>query len=135
MSAAAEQRNPYDGDPPRSWIVLRLVAKDGSKSEFKVIAATGNPFALVIDAQSAAALHHGDGPPVETNFGPLEGAWFKLAMPELGLTQKVFGYASAEVAASAQRSHADFAGLAGLPLLRMLEYGGNADEFWIRRRA
>ena len=132
MATSAEQRNPYDGDPARSWILVRLADRNGSESVFKLIADTGNPFALVIDPQSTASLNHGEGPSVDTNFGQLQGAWFQLAMPELGLGQKVLGYASAEVVASVKQGHADFAGLAGLPLLRLLEYGGNATEFWIR---
>ena len=133
MPASPEQRNPYAGSPPRPWIILRLESRDGSTHEFKLIADTGNPFALVMDAKSVATLHHGEGPAVDTNFGPLDGAWLKLTMPDLRLTQKIFGYASDEVAASAKGNHPDFQGLAGLPLLRLLEYGGNANEFWIRR--
>jgi hypothetical protein len=33
---------------------------------------------------------------------------------------------------SAQASSADFQGLIGLPLLRMLNYGGDSDSFWLR---
>ena len=80
-----------------------------------------------------ADFKYRDGPSADTNFGPLEGAWFKVAMPELGLTEKIFGCGSDEVAAGAKSNHPDFEGLAGLPLLRLLEYGGNANEFWIRR--
>lgn len=134
-SGPPEQRYPYQGSPPRPWIVLRLMGPDGTTKEFKVIADTGNPFALVIGPDSLAQLHHGEGPQVNTNFGPLEGAWFHLSMPELGLTHKVFGYVSAEVVLSTKASHLDFEGLAGLPLLRLLEYGGNPDDFWIRRHA
>jgi hypothetical protein len=63
----------------------------------------------------------------------LEGAWFKFAMPEFGLTQKVIGFASDDIVASTKTNHSNFAGLAGLPLLRLLEYGGNASAYWIRR--
>lgn len=133
MAQEAEQRNPYDGDPPRPWIIVRLAGKDGATQEFKLVADTGNPFELIIDATSMAELNHGDGPPVETNFGTLAGGWLLLAMPELGLTKKVLGHASDVVVASVKSSHPGFQGLAGLPLLRMLEYGGDADAFWIRR--
>jgi hypothetical protein len=34
-----------------------------------------------------------------------------------------------------KRSDPEFGGLVGLPLLRMLEYGGDAGWFWIRSSA
>ena len=132
MPAANEQRNPYTGSPPRAWFLLRLAAEDGSTREFKLIADTGNPFAIIIDCKALVTFNDGEGPPVDTNFGPLDGAWFKIVMPEMGLTQRVFGCASDEVVAAARRDHPDFEGLVGLPVLRLLEYGGNAAEFWIR---
>ncbi len=135
MSSNAEQRNPYAGDPERSWILLRLESKDGGHKEIQLLADTGNPFALILDPDVAERLTQRVAPPVETNFGTLKGFWFELAMPEFGLTASVLGYASLAVAEAAKHSHSDFAGLAGLPPLRLLEYGGNADEFWIRRRA
>ncbi|MBI1832399.1 MAG: hypothetical protein HYR84_13230 [Planctomycetes bacterium] len=133
MPPFKEQRNPYAGSPPRPWFFVRLAAEDGNTREFKLIADTGNPFAIVIDCKSLNIFNDGEGPPVDTNFGPLEGAWFKLAMPEFCLTQRVFGCGSDEIVAGAKANHPDFEGLAGLPLLRCLEYGGNADGFWIRR--
>jgi len=75
----------------------------------------------------------GDGRDVETNFGVLQAAWFHLAMPELGLDRMVIGYVSDNVVKSTQASHPDFDGLAGLPLLRLLEYGGDAEAFWIQK--
>jgi hypothetical protein len=36
------------------------------------------------------------------------------------------------VASSTQASSPEFQGLAGLPLLRLLEYGGDASSFWLR---
>ena len=79
-----------------------------------------------------ARLKIRDGPDVKTNFGLLQGGWLQLAMPEVGLTQTILGYDSDAVAAAAAASYADFHGLAGLPLLRLAEYGGDADWFWIR---
>ena len=128
-----DQCNPYQGDPPRPWIVLRLAAVDGSTHEFKLIADTGNPYAFVIGEDQLAKLTFGSGTALDTNFGLLQGAWFLLAMPELGLDLLQLGYASDDVVISTKQSHPDFEGLAGLPLLRLLEYGGNASEFWIRR--
>lgn len=133
MPVLLKQKNSYQGQPPRAWITLRLVAVDGNMLELKLIADTGSPFAFVISSRALADFNHGDGPHANTNFGILEGGWFRLAMSELGLTQRVFGFASDDVVASTKVSHADFEGLAGLPLLRLLEYGGNADEFWIQQ--
>jgi hypothetical protein len=62
----------------------------------------------------------------------LEGAWFRFAMPEFGLAQRVFANASDNVVAATTINHPDFEGLAGLPLLRLLNYGGDTAEFWVR---
>ena len=69
---------------------------------------------------------------MSTNFGILEGGWLQLSMPELGLMQPILGYASDAVVTAAKTSSPAFDGLAGLPLLRLLEYGGDASSFWIR---
>lgn len=133
--AAFEQRNPYKGKPPRPWIRLRLEALDGTRVELELLADTGNPCALIIASPSMARLKAGDAPDIQSNFGLLQGGWLQLAMPELGLTQPVVGYASDAVAAAARASHGDLEGLAGLPLLRLLEYGGDADWFWVRPKS
>ena len=44
----------------------------------------------------------------------------------------IFGYASDQVTDAIQDSSPNFEGLVGLPLLRRLEFGGNADHFWVR---
>jgi hypothetical protein len=54
-------------------------------------------------------------------------------MPELALTNQILGYGSDQVLQAVQRDSADFAGLAGLPFLRMVEYGGDAASFWLRK--
>ena len=51
---------------------------------------------------------------------------------DIGFDRHIVGYASDSVVSAAKASHADFGGLAGLPLLRMLEYGGDAKGFWVR---
>lgn len=130
--AVYEQRNPYKGKPQRPWIRLRLEARDGSLEELELLADTGNPCALVIASPTMARLKSGDVPDIQSNFGLLQGGWLQLAMPELGLTQPVRGYASDLVVTTTKASHVDFEGLAGLPLLRLLEYGGDAKEFWVR---
>jgi hypothetical protein len=71
-------------------------------------------------------------PDVQTNFGLLEGGWPHLTMPQLGLDQDVEGYASDAVVAATKANSPDFEGLAGLPFLRLVEYGGDAHWFWLR---
>lgn len=69
---------------------------------------------------------------VNTNFGLLKGRWFHLIMPEFGLDRGLVDYASDAVANSTKQSDTNFDGLAGLPFLRLLEFGGDADCFWLR---
>jgi len=132
LTTPCEQRNPYAGSPPRAWIVVRLTARDGTLREFKLIADTGSPFPFIVSSTVLAQFNHGEAPHANTNFGILEGAWFRFAMPEFGLTQRVSANASDDVVAAATINHPDFEGLAGLPLLRLLRYGGDTAEFWIR---
>ncbi|MFO0966040.1 MAG: hypothetical protein U0793_10710 [Gemmataceae bacterium] len=72
---------------------------------------------------------------MNTNFGELQGGWVHVQMPELGIDSEIIGYASDTVVSSTQASSPDFAGLAGLALVRLLEYGGNADCFWLKASA
>jgi hypothetical protein len=129
-----EQRNRYQGSPRRAWVMVRLATPAGDVREWKLVADTGNPFAFVIAAEALDEFSFGAATHVGTNFGVLKGAWFRLAMAEFGLDALVIGYGSAAVVGSAKASHADFDGLAGPPLLRLLEYGGDSDVFWICRR-
>jgi hypothetical protein len=98
----------------------------------ELLADTGNPCALILSQVKMSRLKHLDGPNLNTNFGLLVGGWLQLTMPELGLVQDVLGYASDSVVAATQASNPSFEGLLGLPLLRSVEYGGNADWFWLR---
>jgi len=129
IAAAFEQRNPYKGIPQRPWIRLRLAAPDGSLAELELLADTGNPCAIIIAQHNLARLKASDAPDINTNFGPMQGGWLQLAMPELGLVQPIRGYGSDAVLTTAKASHVDFEGLIGLPLLRLVEYGGDADWF------
>ena len=70
---------------------------------------------------------------MNTNFGTLTGGWLELHMPELGLTNQLLGYGSGPVLQAVQLDSPDFAGLVGLPLLRMVEYGGDSASFWVRK--
>lgn len=129
-----EQKNTYQGTPPRAWLRLRLKAIDGTEIELNLLADSGNPYAIVLSQARMAQLETADGPDVKTNFGLLEGGWLQLAMPEFGLGHDVLGYGSDAVVRAAQASRPDFEGLVGLPFLRLLEYGGDADFFWIRKQ-
>jgi hypothetical protein len=72
---------------------------------------------------------------INTNFGPLTGGWLELSMPELGLTKQIRGFGSDQVLQTVQGDSPDCTGLVGLPLLRMVEYGGNGKSFWLRKNA
>lgn len=75
-------------------------------------------------------LHSGPG--AETNFGKIVGGFLRVRMPDTALNEVVLGHAGDSVVQAVQASSLDFEGVAGLPLLRLLEYGGNADGFWVR---
>lgn len=129
-----EQRNPYQGTPERPWFRLRLLAADGDSRELSVLADTGNPCALIVSVEEMRHFKRGDAPDVQTNFGALAGGWLEIEIPELDYRGFVMGFASDDVVHACQASHPDLAGLAGLPLLREFEYGGDAESFWIRSR-
>lgn len=127
-----EQRNRYKGDPARPWVRLRFIQPDGTVHNIELLADTGSPSAIVISPALMAILKRQDADDHYSNFGWLQGGWLRLSMPELGLDQDLLAYASDDIAIATRASNPDFEGLAGLPFLRLLEYGGNADEFWIR---
>jgi hypothetical protein len=130
--AAPEQRNAYKGSPPRPWIRLNLRAADGSVGEVQLLADTGNPCALIIGTDVMKRFRRGDAPDMGSNFGPLTGGWLQALLEDIEFDRHFVGYASDAVVSAAKASDASFGGLAGLPLLRMLEYGGDASEFWVR---
>ena len=127
-----EQRNPYKGISPRAWVRVQLLALDGSTEVVELLADTGNPFALIIGSIQMARVIRRGVLPVNTNFGRMDGGWVRVMIPDVGFDEEVLGYASDRVVNTAQRESPDFEGLLGLPLLRMLEYGGDASWFWIR---
>jgi hypothetical protein len=98
----------------------------------QLLADTGNPCAVILGEAAMKDLKRRAAPDLGSNFGALEGGWIRIVMPELRLDQEIIGYASNEVMIAAQASSPEFQGLAGLPLLRLLEYGGDAEFFWIR---
>jgi len=132
MIARSEQRNPYKGSTPRPWVRLRFLAPDGTIQEREFLADTGNPCAIIMSPSELASLNYGKATNLSSNFGFLQGGWLRLAMPEFGLDCYLVGYGSEEVERAAKMKSPDFAGLAGLPFLRLVEYGGDADSFWLR---
>ena len=128
------QRNSYKGSEPRCWVRLRFAALDGSLHERELLADTGSPCAVILGLSDLVELRQTESSELHTNFGTLAGGWFALAMPEFGLVRRVPGFGSDQVLQAVQSDCPNFAGLVGLPLLRMLEYGGDDAEFWIRER-
>lgn len=96
---------------------------------------TGNPCAIIIDTVTMRSLRWRESIVTDSNFGPLEGGWLRIAIPELAFDAKTLGYANDSVVNVVKRSHPGFAGLVGLPFLRMVEYGGDRGWFWIRSTA
>jgi hypothetical protein len=129
----SEQRNPYKGNPPHPWVRLRFREPEGSLVELELLVDTGNPLSIILGLEFMARLNCHKAEELTTNFGILRGFWLELATPELGLNELMLGYGSDAILAAAHTSSSDFAGMVGLPLLRLLEYGGNADSFWVRR--
>jgi hypothetical protein len=129
-----EQRNLYRGSPPRPWVRMQLIDSQGGIKELAFIADTGNPFPVIMASVHMSEFKQGDGPDVETNFGVLTAGRVRIAIPELNFSGQVLGYGSDSVRDSVQLSSTDFQGLVGLPLLRMMEYGGDSDWFWLRAK-
>ncbi|HYV34837.1 MAG TPA: hypothetical protein VE988_03975 [Gemmataceae bacterium] len=127
------QINAYKGINPRCWVHLRFVAIDGSLRELDLVADTGSPCGVILGQTDLALLAQGFAAGTNSNFGYLAGAWLELQMPELGINTHIMGYGSDAVLQAVRHDSADFAGLVGLPLLRMVEYGGDAHTFWVRK--
>ena len=56
----------------------------------------------------------------------------RVVIPAIGFDRIVLTYGSDAAVSAIRKSHADFAGLVGLPFLRLMEYGGDGIWFWIR---
>jgi len=128
----AEQRNTYRGEPARAWIRLRLMSLGNHSCEYDFLFDTGNPCAIIVGTSMLRDFLWHESVDAHSNFGTLEGGWLRLAIPELEFDVKTLGYASDQVVDVVKRSAPSFAGLIGLPLLRMLEYGGNRGHFWVK---
>ena len=111
---------------------MQLIAVNGDAVELDLLADTGNPFAAIVGRSTLEAFIRADAELVKTNFGGLKGGWLQLRIPELNFDSFVLAYGSDDVEHAARASSSDLSGLAGLPLLRLFEYGGDADAFWLR---
>jgi hypothetical protein len=127
----SEHRNVYRGEPARAWLRLELISANGRVRELELLADTGNPCAIIVDTATMQALRWRESVRTNSNFGPLEGGWVRIAIPALGFDVKVLGHANDSVVDVVKRSDPGFGGLVGLPLLRMLEYGGDDGWFWV----
>lgn len=78
------QCNPYKGVNPRCWVRLRFAAADGSLHERELLADTGCPCAVILGQGDLSLLMRSGASAINSNFGPLSGAWLELHMPELG---------------------------------------------------
>ena len=130
--ALREQRNAYKGNDPRAWVRVTLVAKDGTAYDVELIADTGSPFAILVDDATLLAFGVKLGQRMQTTFGSVGTGWMRVLIPEVGYDEEVPAFSRDEVVTEARAEDPDFTGLLGLPVLRMMEYGGDADEFWIR---
>jgi hypothetical protein len=128
----SEQRNVYKGKPARAWLRLQLISPDDRVHDLEFLVDTGNPCAIIIDTVTMQSLRWRESISTGSNFGPLDAGWLRVAIPELAFDVKTLGYANDSVVNVVKRSAPEFAGLVGLPLLRMAEYGGNGGSFWIR---
>src|SRR5262245_60963327 len=128
-----QQRNPYKGEPERPWIRVRLATAPGAFLELELLADTGNPCALIISEAHMEIAKLRDATDVKSNFGMLRGGRVRIVMSELRVNRVVVAYSSDAVSDVVRKSHPDFDGLAGLPLLRLAEFGGDAHHFWIKR--
>lgn len=131
IASAHGQRHAYKGEPPRAWVDVEFIGANGSVETVELIADTGCPCAVIVSEEQMQRLRHALAAGLSSNFGDLQGAWMRITATDLGLDEHVVGYGSDAVARSASRSHPDFGGLLGLPLLRKLGFGGDGESFWI----
>lgn len=126
------QENPYRGDPPRPWLDVRFVARDGSIREHALVVDTGSPAHVIIGPDLLAAVTWRGGVPMGSNFGDMESGDVHVIVSEIEDEHEVLAYSSLRVLDAVRRDDPGFGGLIGLPLLRLMEYGGNAHRFWVR---
>jgi hypothetical protein len=132
MSDKRQQINPLKAE--RCWLSVELIDVAGDSQIMQFLADTGSPTPVIIGTADMMLFMHRGASDRSSNFGNLAGSWLRVAIPEVGVDCLVLGYASDHVVSLVTDSSEDFDGLIGLPLLRLAEYGGDADSFWIRRR-
>ncbi len=79
-----------------------------------------------------AAMRWRSSAGLDSNFGAMDAGWLSLAVPEFGIEFKTISYANDSILHVVQGSSVSFTGLVGLPLLRMMEFGGDQGYFWVR---
>jgi hypothetical protein len=131
--STAEQRNAYLGSTPRPWLRLQFLDAFDTPLELMLVADTGCPHAVIIAQDLLDLLVRMPGRIVESNFGPLNGGWIRLAMPDFGFDHDILAFGNQQVTQAVRADLPTFQGLVGLPLLRLGEFGGNSSEFWFRR--
>src|SRR5439155_343271 len=105
---------------------------DGAVTDVELIADTGCPQGVIVGLDLLHRVRALAGENTDSNFGELQCGWVRVAIPDIGLDVPMLGYGSDKVRATARQSDPAFEGVVGLPIFRLAEYGGNADEFWIR---
>jgi len=98
-----------------------------------LLADTGSPCPLIVGEETLRDCLVEEAADIMTNFGLLKGGWSEVTIDAVGLRLRVRTFGSDAVVAAVRQSASMFQGLAGLPLLRMLEYGGDSEHFWLRR--
>ena len=127
----SEQRRPYRSRRP--WLEFTFLTPDGIRADVNLVADTGCSFDFILCPELYDILVRADlGIVPRTNFGDLPSGMVLMYMPEVGFVESVRALRSDLVGALLEREHPTFAGVVGLPILRLGEYGGNASEFWFR---
>jgi hypothetical protein len=126
------QRNSYRGGGPRPWLELDFRDALANVRTLKLVADTGSPQAVVLAPAVFDELVLIRIDSITNNFGKSDGGWLQLYMPDCGLVERIKGFANPQVEQIVRKSHPDFAGLVGLPILRLGEYGGDANSFWFQ---
>ena len=128
----SELRQKYWGDTIRPVLSLTFLDPFGTRHTIDLLADTGCPYDLILNPVWFDKLVFTDRADVENNFGVMKAGWLRLYMPEMGLVEVVNGYGSPGVGEALAAELPNLAGLVGLPILRLGQYGGNASEFWFR---
>ena len=127
-----EYRNRYRGPLNRAWLRLDFRAPDGTVQPLDLVVDTGCADAVVLRRSVFEQLMWSPNQSVVTSWGFMLGGWLRLFMPASGLVEFVAGYGNDLIASGVAAEDPNFVGLVGLPILRLGEYGGNADAFWFR---